>query len=759
MSTVGIRLQGIQPCNAMMPCILCRCGQQGHKSKDCPGVRSEVRCVHCGEWGHMASRCPGPAAVASQAATIATQTAAAVAVADAASAPAAALAVNSNSRAEVSTHAAASSGPAVRSSTADSWAAAAAGRRVVTPTTVKLLPPINRNNAAAVIAAGERRQQILDLLMTRVEGYAAGLVAAEDEVTALSRIADEDIRALLQAPNPEQQLDAAIKHVMTVQQQQAAVEAASAQPQPQQEQQQQPQQYRPAQGSWAKPLQLQQQQQVQQPPLAIQQPLAAPSESELSPGGSYGRSAAGGDTVKPAELPPQFAAALAAEFPGYFPEGWQQYASWRSLEERMTFPEPQNKSRAQYRQRRQHFQALTAQAAVSAVGRDSDASAAGRAGAVSPSVKAEQQQRQEQQQQQLTESIVTHQTYTAVAEAGASQLLMPAADSSADAAAVPTSIGPHVRLLPLTALDEEALGNRFNRVLDLMLPQFESFVQSLNEEKWRMLARIEEADLAGLLMHPQAEQQLGWLLSSELEREQQQQVTLDRAEIQLQAQHLEPMHHAQQQQQQQAHQPVPQGSTPLFSAASFAQSSGQGQPIRSSVDEQQQPASQHDALQQQQQQQQPHYSAAVGVGVQQQHYGQYPPPNLYMAPNPATATGLGLNGLGIGMSVGLGLAGMTPAGGAGQAVGPPAHSGAGAYQHGGLQQPVGFQQQLPVTVGLQQLHLGLQQQVLGGATVQQQQQQQRMPYGAPYYRRSSTGTAGDEAREQDLERMIGFLGM
>eukprot|EP00775_Hariotina_reticulata_P010917 gene10917-11072_t len=148
----------------------------------------------------------------------------------------------------------------------------------------------NISLSEGLVGEEERRSLVVNLLMSKVEGYALSLLAQEDALAALSRITDDDLKALLDSPSPEQQLDAAIRHVKQVIQAEGPA-AVSKPDQPQ------------TQYAWARPPQL-------QPPPAQQ--LIDLDATKLSPAGG----SANGETVKPGELLDVYAQQLASEFPG-----------------------------------------------------------------------------------------------------------------------------------------------------------------------------------------------------------------------------------------------------------------------------------------------------------------------------------------------------------------------------------------------------------------------------------------------------------
>lgn len=83
--------------------------------------------------------------------------------------------------------------------------------------------------------------------------------------------------------------------------------------------------------------------------------------------------------VKPKDLLPEHAKALQDEFPNALPPGWQQMGSWRMVEERLRVVAVEgavfSKRRQMWRDRRKHYQALTAQA-LAAAARSAAAAAA-----------------------------------------------------------------------------------------------------------------------------------------------------------------------------------------------------------------------------------------------------------------------------------------------------------------------------------------------------------------------------------------------
>lgn len=89
--------------------------------------------------------------------------------------------------------------------------------------------------------------------------------------------------------------------------------------------------------------------------------------------------------VKPKDLLPEHAKALQEEFPNALPPGWQQMASWRMVEERLRVVAVEgavfSKRRQMWRDRRKHYQVLTAQALAAAARSAADDAAAGAAAA------------------------------------------------------------------------------------------------------------------------------------------------------------------------------------------------------------------------------------------------------------------------------------------------------------------------------------------------------------------------------------------
>jgi hypothetical protein len=87
--------------------------------------------------------------------------------------------------------------------------------------------------------------------------------------------------------------------------------------------------------------------------------------------------------VKPKDLLPEHAKALQEEFPNALPPGWQQMASWRMVEERLRVVAVEgavfSKRRQMWRDRRKHYQVLTAQALAAAARSAADDAAAGAA--------------------------------------------------------------------------------------------------------------------------------------------------------------------------------------------------------------------------------------------------------------------------------------------------------------------------------------------------------------------------------------------
>ncbi|WIA10103.1 hypothetical protein OEZ85_010310 [Tetradesmus obliquus] len=107
------------------------------------------------------------------------------------------------------------------------------------------------------------------------------------------------------------------------------------------------------------------------------------SDSSLCPPDSPGLGQHG---VKPKDLLPEHAKALQEEFPNALPPGWQAMASWRMVEERLRVVAVEgavfSKRRQMWRDRRKHYQALTAAAlaaaARSAAAADADEASAAR---------------------------------------------------------------------------------------------------------------------------------------------------------------------------------------------------------------------------------------------------------------------------------------------------------------------------------------------------------------------------------------------
>jgi hypothetical protein len=332
-----------------------------------------------------------------------------------------------------------------------------------------------------LVGEEQRRSLVLNLLMAKVEVYALSLLAQEDALAALSRITDDDLKALLDSPSPEQQLDAAIRHVKLVIQAEGPAAAAK------------PDQPQPQYAAWSKPPQL-------QPPPAQQ--LSDLDAIKLSPAGG----SASGETVKPGELLEVYAQQLAGEFPGYFPSDWQQFSSWRSLEDKMNFPEPQNRSRAQYRQRRQHFQQMTMQAQLAATAPP----AASRIAALAPAAPPTAARAGETPAVAATAAPAPAPTATNVAATTAG------AAATAAGAAVNGGAGSSmlpVRLFPANTLTEDQVRERFSQVLDMMLPEHQAFVASLgaDEAQLQMLALVDQTDLQAVLRHPQAALQLEYV--------------------------------------------------------------------------------------------------------------------------------------------------------------------------------------------------------------------------------------------------------
>lgn len=90
--------------------------------------------------------------------------------------------------------------------------------------------------------------------------------------------------------------------------------------------------------------------------------------------------------VKPKDLLPEHAKALQEEFPNALPPGWQQMASWRMVEERLRVVAVEgavfSKRRQMWRDRRKHYQVLTAQALAAAARSAANDAAAADAAAV-----------------------------------------------------------------------------------------------------------------------------------------------------------------------------------------------------------------------------------------------------------------------------------------------------------------------------------------------------------------------------------------
>jgi hypothetical protein len=704
-----------------------------------------------------------------------------------------------------------------------------AGARVVHPNNVRLTPA-----APLVVDAAEqqRRQKLVELLMPRLGAFAASLWDRPDDLAALSRVIEEDLRALLNTPTPEQHLEAAIKHVKAVQEAEAEAAAAAAE-------------------EAARPPRL-------QPP----QHGSDAYDSELSPGAGGGR----GEAVKPGELLREHAAALNKEFPGYFPPDWQQYTSWRSLEDKMYFPDPANRSRAQYRQRRQHFQALTAAATAAPPPAPPSRQQHQQAAAVQPAAPQPQQQPAAAQPQPVARASFDAPTDMplGLGPIGAPPAAAPGAAAAAGGGGgYPGKPLSEVRLLAASALSEKEQCARFSRALDLLLPEFEGFVTSLGEDQWHVLARVDFEDLSDLLKGPQAVQQLNALLAHAFARDkeaaalqQQQQQEEEQAEQQRQQQQQQQQQYQplslQQQAPPQQHQFAPGPPQQLGGAVlnkapqlepqvqaprpvQLAPGGGQQAPASSQAAQQQQlPAAlqaqlqhrmssqlqhrlqpgQSDLQQQllpphsgpqvslqqlqqlQQQQQQAAAAAAAAMAAQQQqqqlqahHLPPQLPLHLQHAANPyqqqhgylgatpgmpanlamAGTLGLSMNQLGLGLGLNNSAAAAVAAaaaaaqhaaaaGGGGAPGGvPPVSMGAvGPLGLGGLQQMMGGGHGAPGSA-------------VGGGGAHHQAGGMLGGGGAPggagnggafnYGRRSSMGEGLEAGQEQDIERMMGFLGM
>ncbi|WIA10102.1 hypothetical protein OEZ85_010309 [Tetradesmus obliquus] len=88
---------------------------------------------------------------------------------------------------------------------------------------------------------------------------------------------------------------------------------------------------------------------------------AAVGRADIAKGGGAWRS------IRPQQLLPEHADALASEFPGFFPPGWlsfaahnPRFASWQAFEAGIAFPDPQPASRQHYTRRRELYQACSA---------------------------------------------------------------------------------------------------------------------------------------------------------------------------------------------------------------------------------------------------------------------------------------------------------------------------------------------------------------------------------------------------------------
>ncbi|WIA30175.1 hypothetical protein OEZ86_000267 [Tetradesmus obliquus] len=161
------------------------------------------------------------------------------------------------------------------------------------------------------------------------------------QLLVLARMEESDLSALLQQPQAERRLLAFVGQVVRREQQQAANEAAVA--------------YGEA---------------------AAASETAYSEAVATSAAAAYGEAAAavfaldkGGAwrSIRPQQLLPEHADALASEFPGFSPPGWlsfaahnPRFASWQAFEAGIAFPDPQPASRQHYTRRRELYQACSA---------------------------------------------------------------------------------------------------------------------------------------------------------------------------------------------------------------------------------------------------------------------------------------------------------------------------------------------------------------------------------------------------------------